>query len=258
MKNKVYFASDFHLGAITHGGTSRERELRVCRWLDEIKNDAEIIYLVGDIFDFWFEYRQVVPRGYIRLLGKLAELRDAGIPIEIFIGNHDMWLFDYFEEELNIPVHRKPIIREHGGKRFFIGHGDGLGPNDYKYKMLKKVFANKINQWLFSRIHPNISFFIAKAWSNNSRKKEKPEERSFLGKDKEWLVAYCERKLQKLDIDYFVFGHRHLPIDFLLSNQKSRYINIGDWVNHFSYGVFDYNDVKVCFYENKNGVIYPK
>ncbi len=253
---KIYFASDFHLGADVKGDTSRERERRICRWLDEIKEDAGHIFLVGDVFDFWFEYKTVVPKGFIRLFGKLAELRDAGIPIDFFIGNHDMWMFRYFEEELGIPIHRKPIIRDILGKKFFIGHGDGLGPDDSKYKVLKKIFANPVCQWLFERIHPNLGIGIANAWSNSSRKSKKHElEETFLGKDKEWLIAYCERKIKTLDIDYFVFGHRHLAIDYALSDGHARYINLGEWMSLNSYAVFDGNDIQIKFYENESGEV---
>lgn len=253
---KIYFASDFHLGSDVGNDTSREREKRICRWLDAIKHDAEMIYLVGDVFDFWFEYKTVVPKGYIRLLGKLAELRDAGIPIEFFIGNHDMWMFRYFEDELDIPIHKKPIVREHYGKTFFIAHGDGLGPKDYKYKMLKKIFANPICQWLFERVHPNLGIGVANAWSNKSRKKNVGGiDENFLGKDKEWLVAYSERKMKTISADYFVFGHRHLTIDHTLSNGISRYINTGEWMKESSYAVFDGKEMKILFFENENGRI---
>jgi len=152
---KVYFASDFHLG-IDARLSSREREKQLVRWLEQIRKDAYSIYLVGDVFDFWFEYKTVVPKGYVRLLGKLAELRDEGIPIYFFTGNHDMWMFSYFEEELGIPIYREPIVREIMGKTFFIGHGDGLGPGDHGYKFIKRVFANPVCQWLFERLHPKI------------------------------------------------------------------------------------------------------
>lgn len=251
---KTYFASDFHLG-IHAKLTSRERERQIVRWLEEIKKDAEAIYLVGDVFDFWFEYRSVVPKGYVRLLGKLAELRDAGIPIYFFIGNHDMWMFRYFEEELDIPIYRKPIIRTIQGKTFFIGHGDGLGPKDYKYKMLKKIFANPICQWLFERIHPNLGVGVANYWSQRSRKVHPPVKR-FHGPEKEWLVAYAERKLEQMDIDYFIFGHRHLCIDYTLKNGISRYINTGEWLYHNSYAVFDGKDVQLKFFENEKGLIH--
>ncbi len=255
MKKKIYFVSDFHLGVDVGNNTSKEREKRICRWLDHIKKDAEMIYLVGDVFDFWFEYKTVVPKGYVRLLGKLAELRDMGIPIEFFIGNHDMWMFRYFKEELNIPIHREAIIREHFGKQFYIHHGDGKGPNDKKYKRIKRVFANPLCIWLFERLHPNFGIWLANAWSNNSKENHDEEEFHFLGKEKEWLISYCEKKIKTLNppVDFFVFGHRHLPIDYTLSDQKTRYINLGEWMTYNSFAVFDGNEMKVQFFENENG-----
>ena len=244
---KIYFASDFHLGIDT-SKTSAERERLICQWLDEIRVDATKIYLVGDLFDFWFEYKHAVPKGHVRFLGKLAELRDQGIEIEAFIGNHDMWLFDYFPTELNIPVHRDQIQLTIDGKQFFIGHGDGKGPGDHGYKRLKKVFASKLCQWLFARLHPNFGIGIANYLSQRSRRLTAVEE--FLGEENEWLVAYANRKLEQYpETDYFIFGHRHLPLDITLSNGRSRYINLGDWINHFTYAVFDGNEMKLKKFE---------
>ncbi len=254
---KTYFASDFHLG-VAAKLSSKERELQIVRWLTSIQEDAEAIYLVGDVFDFWFEYKTVVPKGFVRLLGKLAELRDAGIPIYFFTGNHDMWMFRYFEDEFGIPIYREPIIRTIGGKTFFIGHGDGLGPDDYKYKLLKKVFSNRLCQFLFAQVHPNIGIGLASFLSVKNRELE-PVEETFLGEDNEWLLQYANRKVERLDqhIDYFLFGHRHLPIDFLLKNQKSRYINIGEWLHGCSYGVFDGEEMRIEFFENEKGKVFP-
>ena len=251
---KIYFASDFHLGTDARLSSS-ERERQIVRWLDSIKEDAEAIYLVGDVFDFWFEYSTVVPKGYVRLLGKLAELRDAGIPIYFFIGNHDMWMFKYFEEELDIPIYRKPIVRELKGKTFFIGHGDGLGPGDYGYKFLKKVFANPICQWLFARLHPNFGIGLASFWSNKSRDAN-PAEENFLGDDGEWLLIYANEQLDKQPADFYVFGHRHLPIDHTLKNGSSRYINLGEWMHYNSYAVFDGEQLEIKFFENDSGKCY--
>jgi len=251
---KIYFASDFHLGSDAKY-SSREREHQIVRWLDSIRADAEAIYLVGDIFDFWFEYKTVVPKGYVRLLGKLAELRDAGIPIFFFIGNHDMWMFKYFEEELGIPIYRKPIVEKLKGKTFFIGHGDGLGPGDHGYKFLKKVFSNPLCQWLFARLHPNFAIGLANFWSNRSRDSN-PAEEKFLGEDKEWLLQYANRKLDTVAADFFVFGHRHLPIDYTLKNGTSRYINLGEWMNYNSYACFDGETMEVCFFENLEGACF--
>jgi UDP-2,3-diacylglucosamine hydrolase len=248
-KGKIYFASDFHLG-IDARLTSGERERQIVRWLDSIKSDAAEIYLVGDVFDFWFEYATVVPKGYVRLLGKLAELRDAGIPIYFFIGNHDMWMFRYFEEELDIPIYRKPIVRKLLGKTFFIGHGDGLGPGDHGYKFLKKVFANPVCQWLFARLHPNLGIGLANYWSRKSRLSNKIET-EFYGLEKERLAAYANRKLDQQPSDFYIFGHRHLPIDYTLKDSKSRYINLGEWMNYNSYAVFDGENLEFKFFENE-------
>lgn len=240
---KVYFASDFHLTLDT-----KERERQIVKWLDTIKIDAEAIYLVGDVFDFWFEYKTVVPKGYIRFLGKLAELRDLNIPIYFFTGNHDMWMFRYFEEELGIPIYRKPIVREIKGKTFFIGHGDGLGPGDYNYKRLKKVFSNPLCQWLFERLHPNFGVGLASFMSESSRKHK--SDTGYTTKEKEWLYAYAVKKSETVDVDYFVFGHRHIPMNLQLPNGKTRYVNLGEWFNRRSYLVVDDNDVKIQFFEN--------
>lgn len=254
MGSKTYFASDFHLG-VPGQLSSRERERQIVRWLDQIAVDAQAIYLVGDVWDFWFEYKTVVPKGTIRLLGKLAELRDADIPIHFFTGNHDMWMFRYLDDELGIPIHREPIIQEINGKTFFIGHGDGLGPGDHGYKLIKKVFANRVCQWLFERLHPNFGIGLANFWSQKSRAYN-PEEVKFLGEENEWLVAYANRKLDTITADYFVFGHRHLPIDYTLKNGKSRYINLGEWLNFNSYAVFDGQDLQLQFFENPDGKIF--
>jgi UDP-2,3-diacylglucosamine hydrolase len=246
---KTYFASDFHLG-INAQLTSAEREKKIVRWLNSIQNDAETIYLVGDIFDFWFEYKTVVPKGYVRLLGKLAELRDAGIQISFFTGNHDMWMFRYLEDEMGIPIHKQPILTEINGKKFFIGHGDGLGPGDHNYKLLKKIFANPLCQWLFARLHPNFGVGVATYWSHSSRAAQPTWEMEFLGEDHEWLIQYSNKKLlEQPNIDYFVFGHRHVPTDFLLKNDKSRYMNVGDWMFNYSYGVFDGVEMRIEFFE---------
>ncbi|MBK6397951.1 MAG: UDP-2,3-diacylglucosamine diphosphatase [Bacteroidetes bacterium] len=233
---KIYFASDFHLGVPTYEN-SLEREHKIVKWLDSIKADAEELYLLGDVFDFWFEYRTVVPRGYVRLLGKLAELSDSGIKIHYFIGNHDMWTFDYLEKELNVIIYRAPIEISYNGKAFYIGHGDGLGPGDHGYKFIKKVFASKVCQWLFARLHPNFGIGIANYFSKKSRIATGTTDEKFLGEEKEWLVIYSKEILAKKHFDYLIFGHRHLPLDIKIDS--SRYINLGDWIQYFTYGVFD-------------------
>jgi UDP-2,3-diacylglucosamine hydrolase len=234
--SKIYFASDLHLG-VPNKEKSLERERLFVQWLNEIKADAEAIFLVGDIFDFWFEYKKAVPKGYVRLLGKLAEISDSGIPIHIFTGNHDMWLFDYLEEEINATIYREPIEVSLKGKRFFIGHGDGLGPGDKSYKIIKKIFENKICQWLFERIHPNLGISIAEYWSKKSRIANGQKDETYHG-EKEWLTQFCKEKKKTIEVDYFVFGHRHLPLEEDLGDNTS-YINLGEWVNYNSYAVFD-------------------
>ena len=197
-------------------------------------DDAKAIYLVGDVFDYWFEYGTVIPKGYSRLLGKLAELKDHGIPIYYFIGNHDMWMFSYLTDELGIPIYRGPIVEVIDGKKFYIGHGDGLGPGDHGYKIIKSIFSNRFCQWAFARIHPNLGIRIMKWVSSRSRHSHSDSD-NFLGPEREWLVQFSESTLQEQEIDVFVFGHRHLPIDYVLSNGTSKYFNLGDWLQYFTY-----------------------
>ncbi|MCC8427293.1 UDP-2,3-diacylglucosamine diphosphatase [Mucilaginibacter sp. UR6-11] len=248
--NKLYFASDFHLGTGNYAA-GREREDRLVRWLDMIKADAAEVFLMGDIFDFWFEYKTVVPKGYIRFLGKLAELADAGIKITLFKGNHDMWMFDYFERELGATIISNELVIERGGKKFYLHHGDGLGPGDALYKVLKKIFRSRLCQWLFARIHPNLGVGIANYWSRHSRiAGESNEQRKSL--EQEWLVVYSRELLKQTHYDYLVFGHRHLPLDIKL-DEKSRYINLGEWVNYNSYAVFDGRELTLQYFEQAVG-----
>jgi UDP-2,3-diacylglucosamine hydrolase len=254
VSKKIYFLSDFHLGAPNYAA-SLEREKIIVEFLDKIKAEAEEIFLVGDMFDFWYEYRQVVPKGYVRLLGKLAELSDAGIVLHFFVGNHDMWMKDYFLHELNMPVYFEPKEFERKGKRFLIGHGDGLGPGDHGYKRLKKIFRNPVCQWLFGILPPAIGMGLANYLSRSSRAKTGSSEETFLGEDKEWLLIYSREILQHKKFDFFVFGHRHLPIDYRLNNE-SRYINLGDWINYFTYGEFDGVTMELKSYKgNDNKII---
>jgi UDP-2,3-diacylglucosamine hydrolase len=245
----IYFLSDFHLGT-PDALTSRERERRIIRFLEEIKDKAYTIFIVGDMFDFWYEYRTVVPRGYVRLLGKIAELSDAGIKIEFFVGNHDMWMRNYFQEELNIPVFFEPKEYEWNGKQFLVGHGDGLGPGDHGYKFLKKVFRNPVCQWLFGIVPPRIGVGLANYFSQKSRDADTSEPEYFHGEEKEWLVIYSKEVLARKHFDYLIFGHRHLPIDFRLPN-GSRYINLGEWINYDTYADFDGADVALKSFSGK-------
>lgn len=241
-RNKIYFASDFHLGSFPLE-RSKEREKIIIRWLDYIKKDAKELLLVGDIFDFWFEYSTVVPKGYIRFLGKLAELSDLGIKITLFKGNHDMWMFGYLKEELHVKIIDDELTLDLDGKTFYIHHGDGLGPGDNKYKLLKKIFRSSLCQWLFARLHPNLGIGIATRWSKHSRLSSNEEE-NFLGEDKEWLVQYSKEVLENKHYDYFIYGHRHLPYQFKLSS-SSEIVNLGEWINFYTYAVWDGKSLKL-------------
>ncbi|WP_273273356.1 UDP-2,3-diacylglucosamine diphosphatase [Maribacter polysiphoniae] len=234
---KVYFASDNHLGAPTME-KSLVREKKFVAWLDVVKKDAAAIFLLGDLFDFWFEYKTVVPKGFTRTLGKLAEITDSGIPVFYFVGNHDLWMNGYFEEELNIPVYHKPQQFTFNDRKVFIGHGDGLGPGDLGFKRMKKVFTNPVAKWFFKWLHPDLGVRLGQHLSVKNKLISGDEDVKFLGEDKEWLVQYCHRKLEQNHYDYFVFGHRHLPLEIDLT-EKSKYINLGDWLSFFTYGVFD-------------------
>lgn len=233
-RDKIYFASDFHLGA-PNLTESHKREKLILKWLDEIKKDANAIYLVGDIFDFWFEYKKVVPKGFIRLLGKLAELSDNGIKIHLFVGNHDLWMYNYLKQEIGIIIHHQPEIIQQQGKKIFIGHGDGLGNGDYVYKFLKKIFKSKICQWIFSLLHPNFAFYLAHAWSKKSRKKENLP---FTTKENETLFRYCKKQQEINPVDYYIFGHRHIPLELKIDEQAI-YINLGEWINYNTYSILE-------------------
>jgi UDP-2,3-diacylglucosamine hydrolase len=234
---KLYFASDFHLGVPT-SESSLKRERLIVQWLENIRSDAYAIYLLGDLFDFWFEYKHAIPRGFIRFQGKLAELRDVGIPIFFFTGNHDMWMFDYFTQELNIPIYRNNIELRVNNVDFLIGHGDGLGPGDYLYKVQKKFFNSALCQWLFARIHPNAGIGIANYWSKQSRISNLKKEENFNGEENEFLFNYCKQQELLRHRDYYIFGHRHLPLDLIVA-ANSRYINLGEWVHFQTYAEYD-------------------
>ena len=234
---KIYFLSDVHLGA-PNFLASLEREKKLVRFLDKISGDAQEIIIVGDLFDFWYEYRHVVPKGYVRMLGKLAAITDAGIKIHFFVGNHDMWMKDYFQKELNIPVYFGPRTFQFGNGSFYVAHGDGLGPGDHGYKFLKKIFRNPLCQWLFGMLPPVIGIGLANFFSRKSRESVADHEKKFLGPDKEWLMVYSREVLQNEHYDFFVYGHRHVPGIHQLS-AKSRYVNLGDWITHFTYAAWD-------------------
>jgi UDP-2,3-diacylglucosamine hydrolase len=235
-KKKIYFVSDVHLGAPALNN-NREREMLFARWLDEIKPDVGELYLMGDIFDYWWEYKKVVPRGFTRILGRIADLTDSGIPVHFFTGNHDLWIFDYLPEELGIILHKQEFVTTLSGKKFFLAHGDGLDANDKGYIFLKKLFTNRKLQWIFARLHPNFALGIAHKWSKSSRIAKIGTEKKFNVKD-EGMFRFAECYPEKEQIDYFIFGHRHRMVDIQL-RENSRFILLGDWINCFSYGVFD-------------------
>lgn len=247
---KVFFASDFHLGTDARL-TSIEREKQIVRWLSTIQDQAAELYLVGDIFDYWFEYKSVVPKGYSRFFGKLAEMRDQGILIYFFTGNHDMWMFDYFKSEFDIPVFREAQIRDIQGKRLFIAHGDGLGPGDHGYKFIKKVFSNRLCQWAYARLHPNFGLWLMKKFSHTSRDAG-GDDSQFHGRIKERLVQFAEQKEAESHHDYYIFGHRHLPLNVSIKNGTSTYIGLGDWIEYQSFGVLEDGVFSLEYFEMPN------
>lgn len=251
VKTKLYFASDFHLG-IPDRESSLIREKKLVKWLGQVAADASEIFLMGDIFDFWFEYKYVIPKGYVRLLGKLAEITDSGIPVHLFRGNHDIWAFDYLKKELNIQLHRRPVIRKFDGKNIFLAHGDGLGPGDAGYKFLKKVFEFRPNQFLFRWLHPDLGsrmglYFSGKSRLANLSKEGKSENKSIHHEERLIQFAANESKSNP-EIDYFVFGHRHIPMMEKVGD-KAEVIILGDWLTHFSYGVFENGKMRLEYYK---------
>lgn len=246
MKNKIYFLSDAHLGSRSHPD-SRETERRLCRWLESVRQDARVIYLLGDIFDYWYEYRDVVPKGFTRLLGKLSELTDAGVEIHFFIGNHDIWLTDYLSVECGLILHFEPLITDMDGKRFFLAHGDGLGDDSRSFHLLRKIFHSRFLRRCFSAVHPRWTIPMAHAWSNSSRLYGGVQE--YLGEEREHLVQFSKVTLKENpDINYFIFGHRHILLDLSIADE-SQVIILGDWITYFSYAVFDGENVSLKRWE---------
>ncbi|MDO5616469.1 MAG: UDP-2,3-diacylglucosamine diphosphatase [Cruoricaptor ignavus] len=244
---KIYFTSDQHFGAPTPA-ESKKREERFVRWLDTIKKDAQVLFLMGDLFDFWHEWDYVIPKGYIRVLGKLAELKDAGIELYFFVGNHDLWMKNYFETELGCPVFFEKQYFEINGKVFLLAHGDGLGPGDKGYKRMKKVFTNPLAQWLFKWLHPDLAMRLAVYLSTKNKLISGEDDKQFLGEDKEFLILYSKEKLKTEQIDFFIFGHRHLPMVLDLEGGKAKYINLGDWIGYYTYGEYQ-NDFELKTFE---------
>lgn len=239
--NKLYFITDAHLGA---GADTLQREKELCQLLERMKEDAAMVIFLGDMFDFWFTYRHVVPKGFTRLFGQMAQLADAGVELHYFIGNHDMWMFHYLEEEMTITMHDDPAVLEYDGKRFLIGHGDGLGHLDHTYDCLRWIFRNRVNQKLFSSLPEWMTFGIASGWSQKKRStrlRKKPEILEYQGDDREGIVLYCRERMMKEHFDYCVFGHRHTPLvkEIAADNgTATTYVNVGDWLIHRNYAVY--------------------
>jgi UDP-2,3-diacylglucosamine hydrolase len=238
VSKNIYFASDFHLG-LPAGSPPLEREKRVVAWLNSIAPDAKEIYLLGDIFDFWWEYRLVVPRGFTRFLGTLSKITDSGIPVHFFTGNHDMWVTDYLSEECGLIIHTTPLTAVFNVKKFHLAHGEGLGTKDIGYKILLSVFRNKPLRAMYSMLHPSIGVGIGHNWSINSRL-GKGITKEFLGEDKEDLIRYA-RSVQDFEkTDYFIFGHRHLEMTYKMK-EGPEIVFLGDWIRTGSYAVWDGN-----------------
>jgi len=242
---RIYFCSDNHLGS-PNRNLSLEREKIFITWLDQIKADAQAIFFLGDLFDFWFEYKKVVPKGFTRLFGKLAELSDSGIDLFFFVGNHDCWIGNYFEDELGINVFHKKVDLNIDNYNILIGHGDGLGPGDNKYKFLKLLFRNPILKKLFSFIHPDLGISLG-SFLSQKNKILSGSEKVFESEDKEMLFSYCKDVLKTKYYHFFIFGHRHIPLELDLGN-NSKYFNTGDWITHFSYLVYDGNSFNLNYF----------
>lgn len=241
----IYFLSDAHLGASVLKN-NREREQKLVEWLESVRPHCSVLFLLGDIFDFWFEYKRVVPKGFVRFLAKICEFTDSGIQVHFFTGNHDIWAFDYLRQECGVTIHTRDEKFVFNGRKFYIGHGDGLDPHDKGYLFIKKVFHNTFLQRCFRWIHPDLGIAFAHKWSSHSRLKDngKIEADAYRGPDQEDIELYCRQVLKQEYFDYFIFGHRHLPLDISLT-QESRYINTGDWITHYTYAVFDGEQVSL-------------
>ena len=253
MKN-VYFASDFHLGFPTEE-ESKTREALIIKWLDEIKPSCGELYLLGDVFDFWFEYKWVAPKGYVRLLAKLAEFVDAGIPVNLFSGNHDLWYGDYLTKEIGITIFNDPQEREYFGKKFFIHHGHALGRFDKGMNFLNKIFSSKFLQWCFRVVPVNWAFCFAHAWSTHNRKVKVYESSNYMGDDKEFLLLFAKQELQIKHYDYFIFGHRHVAVDKEIA-PNSRYINLGNWITNSTYAVLSETGLEVRSYKGGDEIVH--
>ena len=247
--DKIYFASDFHLGS-DYFEKSIERELKIVRWLDLIQKDASELFLLGDVFDFWFEYKNAIPKGFTRLFGKLAELSDCGLKIHYFTGNHDIWLLDYFQKEFKFTVYSKPVIIDILGKKFYLGHGDALGSGDFGGKFVNALMKNNFATWIFRKIHPDLGIPLGNYFSRLSGIKTKTVNTTLHGKGNECLINFSKSVLENNSVDFFIFGHHHQALDVKLS-EKTRFINLGDWIHLNSYGVYDGISFELKFFEKE-------
>jgi UDP-2,3-diacylglucosamine hydrolase len=242
-RGKIYFASDFHLG-LNAGSPAIEREKKVVSWLNNSAADAKEFWLLGDIFDFWWEYKLVVPKGFTRFLGTVSSITDSGIPVHFFTGNHDMWVGDYLSNECGLIIHTEPITTSFDGKKFHLAHGEGLGINDPGLNVLLKIFHNRPLRVVYSSLHPSIGVGIGLRWSLNSRL-GKGIKKEFMGEEKEDLIRYALAFPSDEKIDYFIFGHRHLAMEYKLKN-GAEIIFLGDWIKQSSYAVWDGNKLTFC------------
>lgn len=243
----TYFISDLHLGA-SYIKDPHQHERRIADWLRSIEPEAKALYLVGDVLDYWYEYREVVPRGYVRFFGALAELADKGVETVWLKGNHDIWIFDYLPRELSVKVVDGLFSTVIDGHKFVMEHGDGVGDLRPSFKLMRRIFRNRLCQWLFSGIHPRWTIPFAHRWSAHSRLTGYEEQLTELPAD-DVLLKFCETyqlEHPSSPADYFVFGHRHILIDRRLSD-SSRMIVLGDCFKHFSYGRFDGKELSLGF-----------
>ena len=249
-KGKIYFISDVHLGARAFNN-DREREKKLVRFLSSIENDAKAIYFLGDIFDFWYEYKHIIPKGFTRLFGKLAQLADSGVEMHYFIGNHDIWTGDYFEKEFGMIMHYDAEEMQINGLNFYLAHGHRTGYRSLAVKIMHFFFHSKWVRRIYNLIHPSINYYFGLEWSAHNRKyKHKQEEAKYLGEEKEFLVCFAKEYLKEKPIDFFVFGHRHVMLDLMIT-KTSRVVYLGDWVTNFSYGVLDGEDFSLEIYEEE-------
>lgn len=251
-RNTTYFISDLHLGASYLD--TRQSEQKVIDWLNSIKSSAKRLFFLGDILDYWYEYRHVVPRGYIRFFGKLAELSDSGIEIHWFTGNHDIWIFDYLPAELGITLHRTNEVLDIDGHSFFLSHGDEVGERKWSFRFIQWLFRNKVAQWCYSWIHPDLTMILAHKWSSSSRKKNNQKgEEHFRGEKHEPLVRFAKEYIKNNNVEYLIFGHRHILLDLMLT-RNNRMVILGDWIKHFSYASFDGENLCIDLFEPEDDV----